>query len=146
MKTTRRVLVCILAMVASTVALPGSDAAPVMFRGDAQHTGTCPDSKVPAGKVKWSFQTRNKIRSTPAFYNGVAYFGSDDGHLYALDAQTGKLQWKFQAAGPVSSSPAVYHNTVYIEAGDAAFHASMRTPDARSGLSRRTRRSRLIPS
>jgi glucose dehydrogenase len=78
-----------------------------MFRGDAQHTGTCPDSKVPAGKVKWRFQTGNKIRSAPALYNGVAYFGSDDGHLYALDAQTGKLQWKFQAAGAVSSSPAV---------------------------------------
>jgi glucose dehydrogenase len=110
-------------MVASTLALPGSDSTPVLFRGDAQHTGTCPDSKVPAGKVKWSFQTGNKIRSSPALYNGVVYFGSDDDHLYALDIQTGKLQWKFQAAGAVSSSPTVYHGTVYIEAGDAAFHA-----------------------
>ena len=123
MKTARRVPVCILAMVASTLALPGSVAAPVLFRGDAQHTGTCPDSKIPAGEVKWSFQTGNNIRSTPALYKGVGYFGSDDGHLYALDIQTGKLQWKFQAAGAVSSSPAVYHGTVYIEAGDAAFHA-----------------------
>ena len=94
-------------MVASTLALPGSVAAPVLFRGDAQHTGTCPDSKIPAGEVKWSFQTGNNIRSTPALYKGVGYFGSDDGHLYALDIQTGKLQWKFQAAGAVSSSPAV---------------------------------------
>ena len=123
MKTARRVPVCILALVASTLALPGSVAAPVLFRGDAQHTGTCPDSKIPAGEVKWSFQTGNNIRSTPALYKGVGYFGSDDGHLYALDIQTGKLQWKFQAAGAVSSSPAVYHGTVYIEAGDAAFHA-----------------------
>jgi outer membrane protein assembly factor BamB len=123
MKTARRVPVCILALVASTLALPGSVAAPVLFRGDAQHTGTCPDSKIPAGEVKWSFQTGNNIRSTPALYKGVGYFGSDDGHLYALDIQTGKLQWKFQAAGAVSSSPAVYHGTVYIEAGDAAVHA-----------------------
>jgi len=123
MKTARRVPICILAMVASTLALPGSDSTPVLFRGDAQHTGTCPDSKIPAGEVKWSFQTGNNIRSTPALYKGVGYFGSDDGHLYALDIQTGKLQWKFQAAGAVSSSPAVYHGTVYIEAGDAAFHA-----------------------
>ena len=95
MKTARKVPLCILAMVASILVLRGIDSAPVMFRGDAQHTGVYPDSKVPTGKIKWSFQTGNKIRSTPALCNGVVYFGSDDGHLYALDAQTGKLKWRF---------------------------------------------------
>jgi outer membrane protein assembly factor BamB len=102
---------------------------PVLYRGDARHTGVYPDSKAPAGKVKWSFTTGNKIRSTPAYCNGVVYFGSDDGFLYALDANSGKLKWKFRAAGAVSSSPAVYRNLVYIEAGDSTFHAV----DAASG-------------
>jgi len=95
----------------------------IMYRADASHTGVYPESKAPKGKLKWSFATGHKIRSTAALYNGEVYFGSNDGFLYALDAVSGKLKWKFKAAGPVSSSPAIYKDTVFIEAGDAAFHA-----------------------
>lgn len=123
MKTTVTFLLFVLLGYVHSFASPGTDSAPVMFRGDARHTGVYAGSKVPAGKVKWTFRTGNKVRSAPAFYNGAVYVGSDDGHLYALDAQTGAPKWKFQAAGAVSSSPAVYQDTVYIEAGDAAFHA-----------------------
>jgi len=100
---------------------PGSAA--VMYRGDAQHSGTYPDSKSPRGKIKWAFPAGNKIRSTPVLFGESVYFGSDDGYLYALDSASGKLKWKFKAAGAVSSSPAIYQNTIYIEAGNAAFHA-----------------------
>jgi len=105
-----------------------------MFRGDPQHTGVYPDSKIPAGKLKWSFETGNKIRSAPVLHAGTLYIGSNDGHLYALDAQTGKPKWKCQAAGAVASSPAVYRDTVFFEAGDAAIHAV----DARTGRERWT--------
>jgi outer membrane protein assembly factor BamB len=95
---------------------PSGDTEAVMYRGDAKHSGVYPASKIPEGRVKWSFQAGNKIRSTPALYQGAVYFGSDDGHLYSLDNQSGKLRWKFQAAGAVSSSPAIYRDTVYFEA------------------------------
>jgi len=131
MKTRLAVLaggvVLIVSLSMQTRAQSASD--PVMFRGNAQHTGVYPESKIPAGKVKWNFDTGNKVRSAPALYGGVLFIGSNDGHLYALDAESGKLKWKFQAAGAVASSPAVYRDTVFIEAGDAAIHAV----DARTG-------------
>ena len=102
---------------------------PAMFRGNPEHTGVYPDSTVPAGKVKWSFDTGNKVRSTPVLCDGTLYVGSNSGHLYALDAQSGKLKWKFQAAGAVASSPSVFRDMVFVEAGDTAIHAV----DAKTG-------------
>ena len=33
--------------------------------------------------------------SSPAVVNGIAYFGSGDGNVYAVDANSGVLQWKY---------------------------------------------------
>src|SRR5262249_42054338 len=115
---------------------------PAMFRGNPEHTGVYPDSTVPAGKVKWSFDTGNKVRSTPVLSDGTLYVGSNSGYLYALDAESGKLKWKFQAAGAVASSPSVYRDTVFVEAGDAAIHAV----DAKTGREKWTvKTGRPIP-
>ena len=38
----------------------------------------------------WSFETGDVIRSTPTVTGGAVYFGSNDNHVYALDAQTGR--------------------------------------------------------
>jgi len=37
------------------------------------------------GQRKWSFTTGNWVLSSPAIAGGVVYFGSSDGHLYALE-------------------------------------------------------------
>ena len=37
--------------------------------------------------------------SSPAVANGKVYFGSGDGNVYAVDAETGLLQWKFATGG-----------------------------------------------
>jgi outer membrane protein assembly factor BamB len=34
--------------------------------------------------------------SSPAIASGLVYFGSGDGHLYAVDLQTGEEKWKFE--------------------------------------------------
>src|SRR5688572_24015920 len=36
------------------------------------------------GEIKWKFTTGEKINSTPSINNNIVYFGSNDGHLYAL--------------------------------------------------------------
>ncbi len=61
--------------------------------------------------------------SSPAVANGKVFFGSGDGNVYAVDAQTGTLQWKFATKDVVHSSPAVVNNTVYIGSWDSYLYA-----------------------
>jgi eukaryotic-like serine/threonine-protein kinase len=61
--------------------------------------------------------------SSPAVANGKVYFGSGDGNVYAVDAQTGVLQWKFPTRDVVHSSPAVANNIVYIGSWDSNLYA-----------------------
>lgn len=61
--------------------------------------------------------------SSPAVANGKVFFGSGDGGVYAVDAQTGVLQWKFSTNDVVHASPAVVGNTVYIGSWDSYLYA-----------------------
>ena len=53
----------------------------------------------------WSFTTGGGINGSPAVVNGVAYVGSDDKNVYAVNAATGTPLWSFAAGGQVLSSP-----------------------------------------
>ena len=46
---------------------------------------------------EWTFTARDRVVSSPAVAFGRVYAGSDDGHLYAVDAASGRLVWKFAA-------------------------------------------------
>ena len=70
--------------------------------------------------------------SSPAVANGKVFFGSGDGNVYAVDAQTGVLQWKFATRDVVHASPAVVNNTVYIGSWDSTLYAL----DAETGQER----------
>lgn len=50
------------------------------------------------GKVQWQFTANSRVDSAPTYYRGRIIFGSTDGWVYNLDAETGELAWKFQAA------------------------------------------------
>ena len=98
-----------------------------MFRGNPEHTGVVADSATPKGGAftnpKWRFQTGGRIRSSAALANGVLYFGSDDGYLYALKAGDGAPVWKLKTGGAVASSPAVAKGLVYLTSRDGVFRA-----------------------
>jgi len=70
--------------------------------------------------------------SSPAVANGKVYFGSGDGNVYALDAETGALQWKFATGDVVHASPAIANGMIYIGSWDANFYAI----DAETGQER----------
>ncbi|MDB4865692.1 MAG: hypothetical protein JWR03_25 [Cohnella sp.] len=100
-----------------------------MFRGNAQHTGAYP-SNGPAEfhEVKWRYQAGGPIRSSPVMSNETLYFGSSDGNLYAVDANTGKQKWVYPAKGPNISSAAIAGDTAYFYSGDGHLYA-LRTAD-----------------
>lgn len=61
--------------------------------------------------------------SSPAVWNGAVYFGSGDGNVYALDANSGTLKWKFQTGDVVHASPAIAGGTLFIGSWDSYFYA-----------------------
>jgi outer membrane protein assembly factor BamB len=106
--------------VAGLAAAPGSP----MFRGDAEHTGVYDGPGVPTlHGVKWTFHTHGQIYASPAVVDGVAYIGSTDGVVYAVDAATGAQKWKLATRGRVVSSPAVVAGTVYVVSYDSKLYA-----------------------
>ncbi len=67
------------------------------------------------------------INSTPAVANTIAYFGADDGHLYAVDVATGAEIWRFDFGVPVRSSPAIAGNMLFVTAADGSLYAFVAT-------------------
>jgi outer membrane protein assembly factor BamB len=95
-----------------------------MFRNDPAHSGIYAGTGVAKlDGVRWVFQTRGEVISSPAIVNGVVYVGSNDGNLYAVDEQTGKQRWKFATGARVPSSPAVANGVVYFGSYDGNFYA-----------------------
>ena len=126
----KKAVAILLSVVASLTFAVGADIA--MFRGNPQHTGVIADSATPKETLsnpKWRFQTDGRIRSSAALVNGVVYFGSDDGYLYALKAGDGTVVWKLKTGGAVSSSQAVAKGLVYFMSHDGVF----RTVETKSG-------------
>jgi len=104
---------------------------------------------IETGKEKWRFYTAGPVRLAPVAWRDKLYFGSDDGHLYCLNASDGDLHWKFRAVPstrkilgngrlisvwPVRGGPVLADETVYFAAGvwplEGVFVYAL---DARSG-------------
>ena len=54
---------------------------------------------------------------------GTVYFGSGDGHLYALDANSGELKWKFKTGNVIHASPAYADGVLFVGSWDSYFYA-----------------------
>ena len=60
------------------------------------------------GAAIWSYKlTAGTVVASPAVYQGVVYFGSTSGTLYALNASTGALVCSFYTGGSILASPVV---------------------------------------
>lgn len=87
-----------------------------VFRANLQHIGVYDAKGVHEfSEVKWKFKTEGLAISFPAIADGIVYFGSADGHLYAVDISTGLERWKFDTeGGGIVSSPAIADGVVYF--------------------------------
>jgi outer membrane protein assembly factor BamB len=101
-----------------------------MFRGGLDHTGVYQATGLRrAPELKWRFETRGPVLSSPAVDAGTIFFGSSDQDLYAVDQANGALKWKFHTGSAIASSPAVSGGIVYFGSYDGNFYAL----DAASG-------------
>jgi outer membrane protein assembly factor BamB len=76
---------------------------------------------------KWQFDLQDdsqEIVSSPAVVDGVVFFGSGGGYLYALGQSTGQEQWKFKAGDRVDSDPAIADGNVYFSGATLVMDSS----------------------
>ncbi len=75
-----------------------------------------------SGKKRWRFGTDRVLRAPPSVIDGVAYLGSADRHIYAVDTESGEELWAAEAGtthrSGIQASPAVAGGTVYVGGGD----------------------------
>ncbi len=89
--------------------------------GERRFTATHLHGSLPAGEAMPD--PFDVYLSSPAVWNGMVYFGSGDGNVYALEAGTGSLRWKFQTGDVVHASPAIADGKLYIGSWDSYFYA-----------------------
>ena len=98
----------------------------------AQHDEEAPGYLVAldadTGKRLWRFKA-GVNESSPLVANGIVYFGTWDGKVYALDAERHKPVWTYQTGDKVKGGVAFAKGTVYAGSYDGKLYAL----DARTG-------------
>src|SRR5256714_9804028 len=83
------------------------------------------------GALLWTLPTGGPILSSTIIAAGTAYFGSGDGKLYAIPAETTttpKVKWTYQTGGPITATPALGSGgTVYVASQDGSLYAISKT-------------------
>jgi serine/threonine protein kinase len=80
---------------------------------------------------RWTFKTEDEIRSSPTAYKDLAFVGSYDTNVWALNIENGELVWRYPTNGGIASSPVVdeENRLVLFGSEDYTFNAV----DFRSG-------------
>jgi alcohol dehydrogenase (cytochrome c) len=77
------------------------------------------------GKIAWEHKMHNKSQAGVLSTAGGLVFGGDDGHFFALDAESGTELWRFNTGGTIAAGPITYlangRQQVSIAAGGAIF-------------------------
>jgi outer membrane protein assembly factor BamB len=81
-----------------------------------------------SGKVSWSKDLPSRSESSPIIVDHRAYFGTEDGTVYAVRVTDGSIQWKFRAAGAVKGGLALADGKLFLGTyGGQVYAISQRT-------------------
>jgi outer membrane protein assembly factor BamB len=95
-----------------------------MSRGDLGRTGSyIADEKTPVGQLDWKFKAEYGCYSSPVISQGIVYFNSSAGYVYAVNASNGKTHWVFKREAYVGDSPAILDDMLYVSGLDSFLYA-----------------------
>ena len=86
-----------------------------IFFGNEAGDFSCLDYR---GVIRWRFNTRRALTSSPTAAQDLVCFASLDANLYALDAKAGWMIWRFSLGKSSISTPAYDEGHLYIGAID----------------------------
>ncbi len=108
----------------SLVGSPALDEAGGIIAVGSEDGGLYAYNALTGENLHWSpFRTDGKVWSTPVLRNGVAYFGSQDGSVYAVSLETGALVWRYDTGGSVVATPLVHKNLLIVGSFDRQLYA-----------------------
>jgi len=76
-----------------------------------------------SGSIKWRMKTKRAVTSNIVLHDGIAYIGSQDSHIYAVDAGAGWTAWRFRTQKAIVSSACVEGKMLYIGSADGFLYA-----------------------
>lgn len=148
--TRRRLMAHSLVLPLAGVAIPATgraqEATPIAFGGDdwPLYGHDLTGAKATSGGVSsanvanlgplWTVEVDGPVSATPVISDGIAYVGSYDGNLYAIDLLSGELIWTYETGAAVmepnlqiplgvTGSAAVAGGVVYVGDASATVHA-----------------------
>lgn len=79
----------------------------------------------PSLEFEWTFETGADVKGPIATYDGGAFVGSWDRHVYRVDLETGAEVWSFETGDTVMSAPAIDPDAgiVYVGSDDRHVYA-----------------------
>jgi outer membrane protein assembly factor BamB len=70
------------------------------------------------GTTVWDFNVEGQIAASPAVADGIVYFVTEDGSVFARSAQDNTPQWEQNLDGRLLSDPAIVDETLLVAAVD----------------------------
>ena len=92
-------------------------------RGDAALTGSTDRELGTKLELLWTYSTGEYLKSSVVAKKGVAYVGSDDGLLHAIDLQTGKMKWVFKTEMAIEAPPLLHNSRVFVGSTDGFLYS-----------------------
>jgi outer membrane protein assembly factor BamB len=68
-----------------------------------------------ARRVAWKFKANGSVNTAVTIVNGIVYFGSNGGSIYALSEQQGSVVWETQIKSPESGARKQFSVPLYLE-------------------------------
>ncbi len=75
------------------------------------------------GEEVWAANGEGAVFTSPTLADGLVYFGSGGGWLWALQAESGEVAWRYHLGRGVYSSPLIADGSLYVGSDDGSVYA-----------------------